>query len=414
MRIKIKKVYLFLLCVIIFLSQNCFYLWKTGNGAIEATDICFVLCFFALLYILIKYFRCVQSMRYKCEMLLAVCMVFTSAVQSFRLYEQPFVKTILSQRMFLIYILMYFVTSVCIKKNFLNTESIKKMIFCMGGFCLVLYVVQFLLRDKLLFLDVGVGVRYGRIRFYYQSLLLSILYFMQLNRFLNGKRRLFPAVCMLGVLFDIVYIQQYRLSFTGILLATSIGVVCCRYNRQRKGIYLLIGFCACIVIFNFDFIQEALVSLLSGSGTMEVRMVGRQLYMERILQNPFLGGGYIDFNWDKSLEMSGYTQGIYLSDNGILAYIFMYGFPGLIWFLFVWGKTFYYSFQVLKRKNNVFYITLIIYLTTTIYNECHWYWQNGFILFVLFLCLLQVEYNDMKSASFLYGRDIEKMIKDDR
>ena len=102
MRIKIKKVYLFLLCVIIFLSQNCFYLWKTGNGAIEATDICFVLCFFALLYILIKYFRCVQSMRYKWEMLLAVCMVFTSAVQSFRLYEQPFVKTILSQRMFLI------------------------------------------------------------------------------------------------------------------------------------------------------------------------------------------------------------------------------------------------------------------------------------------------------------------------
>lgn len=408
MRIKIKTIYLFLLCVIIFLSQNCFHLWKTGDGAIEATDICFVLCFFVLIYILIRYFRCERGMRYKWEMLLAACMVFSSAVQSFRLYGQPFVKTILSQRMFLIYILMYFVVSICIKKIILNTESIKKMIFYFGFSCLVLYVIQFLLREKVLFLDAGVGVRYGRIRFYFQSLLLCIFYFMQLNKFLNGKRRFFPVVCMFGVLFDIVFIQQYRLSFVGILLATSIGVVYCRYNRQRKGIYLLTGFCACVVILNFDFIQEAIVSLLSGSETMEIRMVGRQLYMERILENPFLGGGYIDFNWTRSLEMSGYTQGIYLSDNGILAFIFMYGFPGLIWFLFVWGKTFYYSFKVLKRKNNVFYITLIIYLTATIYNECHWYWQNGFILFVLFLCLLQAEYNDLKSKSLLYGCNIMK------
>jgi hypothetical protein len=294
------------------------------------------------------------------------------------------------QRWVLIWAFLYFPIEKAIYYDKLKFQDIIHVITFIGVLQLVLFIKQYLNPDVEL-LQVGTGVRNASIRYYFSPVLLDLMFMICLDNCVrkNGLQRLFYIIYASCIFFEVIVVQQFRLTSCGLIICLGLFVVFVRGKREYKFLYFILGAVALGILFNTSLVQDVLDRVLNNSydnGT-KIRGVGRLLYLETWLKHPVLAGGYPSTFYQPARLAAGMNQYIYLYDNGIFGFIYMYGMVGVIWIVTLWKILLSNGIKIQKRFSELSYLLVPVFFMVTCINEIHWYWEYGFVVFVLFLCL---------------------------
>lgn len=325
-------------------------------------------------------------------MLAMLIMVLLSSIQSNRLCGQSLIGGIAPQRWIWVWALVYFPVRKCIYNKIINLDDFIAMLLAVGICQLILWTVQFFLGDSVFLTHVGRGTRSNRTRYYYNPVLLDFLFLLSLDRFVKYprmKKVLYVVIAGL-VLFETMVIQQFRATTMGLLVCmfffAVIHVLFMKGNNKYKIICFMIG---CIVvggILSTSLMRSALKLIFENRP--DIRSVGRELYLRTLFEHPILGGGYPNTHYEPAMTAA--TDGnsaIYMSDNGIFGFFYLYGGIGIIWIVTLWYKLLLNGMKIKRFFSELAYLLFPLFFIVVSRNELHWYWEYGFIIFSIFLCI---------------------------
>ena len=76
--------------------------------------------------------------------------------------------------------------------------------------------------------------------------------------------------------------------------------------------------------------------------------------------------------------------------------MFLYGGIGLVWAISLWGKMFSNALKIREETRQLKYILFPLFFVVTCINELHWFYDYGFAIMVIFLCMEESELDDIK------------------
>ena len=253
---------------------------------------------------------------------------------------------------------------------------------------------RLIIAPSFMFLHVNTSTRYGGLRFYFMPTLLDFLFMVEADKLLDKKRshqkRLLSAVTCLLVIFETMVVQKFRLTSIALLICLALAMYIKRSGIDTKIVYTFLGVVLFVLLLNTTMAQDLIYQIKSGFsdyGHFGVRLDGRKLYLSMIAQHPILGAGYPYIQ--KALEAAGYNKAIFLSDNGIFGYIYIYGTLGAMWVIMIWRKLIKMSVNIFKQTNETYFLFFYLFFIITSVNEIHWYWETGFGIFILSILLLE-------------------------
>ena len=204
------------------------------------------------------------------------------------------------------------------------------------------------------------------------------------------------------------------------LLILSYGVVIfmafCLYKKNyvKKFIAIIVIIILLPLIMNMNIIKDTFNGILNMNSTNDIRYVGKKFYLEEISKSPILGRGFINSLWQNSVEQARFDDSILLNDNGIIAFIYMYGILGLVWIMHIIIKLIFLSWRLYKEENNYIGVLYIIHIIVLSPNIIWWYWStNGKLIFIIFISLIEkMSEERMTKNLLLENNDIEKDMKE--
>ena len=388
---------MYVFIILVVGCENCFYLVDTNSvnvkGTFNYTDIFMSLGILWGLCIMLKYKKCSSpKYRFKYFVIFVVVMAIISSFRSEVLYGQPFYLGLRPQRFWIVWSLLYFPLSKLMHLKVITYNNLEKMFYALGTIELVIYYLQYILADQIVFLHVSQGLRYGDPRFYYEVVLLNILLFICLCNLFNKKAHLKNTLYVIAILLFNMMVSKMRLTSLALVLSICFGIIIWRKARGLKFVYILLAIVVGVFISNLPIIKDTVSALMGGDKNLNIRDVGRQLYFSQLSLSPLLGRGYINELNYAAKSTAGFNQNIYLVDNGIFAFAYMYGLIGIGWFLLLWQKLYTMALRVLIKANIYVFLLFMLYITIVLQNELQWYWGNRSILFIIFICMLEARY----------------------
>lgn len=302
-------------------------------------------------------------------------------------------------------ILLYFVGADSISKGKITSVELRKIIIAIGVLALMLFVLQYVLYDQIQFLDVHTGIRKGstRIRFYYNCILLILPLFLCFDIFLK-KRNLYRYICIIfaiGVMFEVYIIQNYRMSTISVVITIACGYFLYSRSYKKLIVFIAIVIGSLIFVYTSNELREIWQSFVNGTDTFAVRAQALTYYSEKLKDSLLFGYGTVfpaEILSTAALA-AGYGQWIQLGDNGILGFAYCYGILGILWFICFWIVLYKKGIYLFKSsKTRIMYGLLFpLYMTIVLRSEILWYWNNGFVVFVLYLLLLESDIYNLKN-----------------
>lgn len=393
MKIKINK-YLFLLTLIILLNLNFFYLF--ADPIIKFSDLAIIVELVFMLVVYTKYGFEKPDLS-TILFLFPIVLAITSSLMANRNYQQPFRMGIYPQRSWLVGMLMFFPIKKLLSKNALDLKQILKILDWVVGIYIVVLTVQYLLGNKVQFLDVLLTQRYGGVRIYANTNYLVFIYILYLSTILEGKKiKAIYIFYIISTWFVFVFITKSRMSIIALALSTLIMVFFSRFsgNKLFSMVIIILGVS---LFFNTPYGKSVYDSILGNTvedAGSRIRDVGRTFYLTKIAANrlnTWFGVGYVNTNWDQSVLESGYSNLINYNDNGIFGMLFYYGYTFVIWMLVS-----YFSL-IVKAINNKRYsmIIFMLYGLFGIYTLLPGiYAQTSDLTFVLCAAIIWSKVND--------------------
>ena len=333
----------------------------------------------------------------------------TGTLQSYWLNGQPLILGIRVQRTFFVWAMLYFPVRKALACRVITIRHIKQMLRFIAIAELILLASQYILADHIMFLHARTGKRYNQLRIYMQPIVLNFLLLSELDNFLTYKarRRIRSAFWVAVCLLEIMIILKFRLNALGMLGTICIGVVFCQQRWNSKIQYILIGIIACTVLLGTELFQDVL-DIISGritSSSLLIRAAGRKLYFQVFSKHPLLGGGVPNELHTASAIACGITKNIYLVDNGLIAFMYMYGSLGIAWFVMLWGKLLRNGWKLLKNHKRLLYLLFPIFFLITGLNELHWYWDSGMTVLVMFIAMSEQELVNAQKRKALASKE---------
>ena len=400
MSIKIKKI-TFILFVLFFCADHC--LWLVNSNAqniITETFSIIIPCMLIFCFRKNLLQEPLNKERYHFgyNILFFVIMVFYSSIQAYFMYGQSIIHTFLLQRHIIVGFLLYFVIMWYINHKSYALESLTKMIFFLGLLELTLYIAQYLLIDQVRFLQANYTIRMNEVRMNLDAIAVPFLIFYSMNNIYKNKQITWKEIAPLVTgLFYSFFIAKTRIVLVAYTVAFIAGYLVWKKGGKKK-----IGVLFILIAFVCYLAQTELFSLLidglnNVDPSAQTRTIGRELYIQRIIQHPLLGSGYIFSGNAKASAYAGIDQGIYWVDLGFFGIAFFYGMVGVLWFTILYSKILIRSFKMAKKGNYIFWM-YSIYLIILSFNGTGymWYISNTFGL-VLWLCLIEGNYNRINS-----------------
>ena len=391
----------------IFLNQSCAYLINVDyvkflNIAINDWILLFDIAVFILLC-LKGYKLPTPKYNFKSCIIMMLFISVISSIMAFVNFGQPFMLGFRSHRTILIAFFMYFPIYKLMYNGKIKKEEVMNAIKLYIVFSLCLYFIQFFLsKNKIYFLKVYIGTRYGNDRFYFDPLLMIFYYLYSLNEILNNKRASKKTflICIF-ILLEILIVQNYRLAFLGLGVVTLIGVLFSNITKLKKISFILLIFVMGLVFAFFTQTGRDLTNIVFNGGlfsqsTMNIRSSGKRYYLNELKGHYLLGKGYPNnSNYEYAKVVTGAQYQYYLADNGIVGFFFIYGFVGIFWFLFTINKIYNYGRKLKKNKMQISYVLFVYYLLVVCINEIHWYWGTGPFVILLVFVLENIELNEL-------------------
>jgi hypothetical protein len=402
-----SKILWYVFCLILVGAQNCFYF--VNADAINIHGVLNYLDFFVLLALGWAGYTWWQDrgepnpiFRYKWLILATVILSILSSVQAQRLYGQGFITGLRPQRFWVVWGLMYFPLTKHLFLKKLSWRQIRRFIYAICTIELLLYIIQYFLYGKFNFLYVYVNVRYGENRFYYSNLLLCVFLFFNLDELSRFKKKgvlsaAVSGVSVMLVLFVLVVVGKMRMTTLAVLGAGFVGVMLWREGGRMRLILLGAAVLAAVALALTQMGRDTLSALadyLTGnvdkSSTLNIRLIGREWYFAALKAHPILGGGYPSTLDAAASAAAGFDKNIYLVDNGVFGFLFIYGFPGALWVIALFGYLSYDGWRLMRARGWYSFFLIPLYWLIAIQTEMHWYYeQGGFLVMVILLAAME-------------------------
>lgn len=388
---KINKTIIFVF-IFLLINQSFAYLINPDNTkifGIAANDVVLVFDIVFWMYLMVKNRRLNKpKYEYKYIIFWLILICFVGSLTALINFGQPFFIGFRAHRTIIVSMLLYFPIYKLMYNNVIKKEDVIKGVEAYVVFVVLLYFTQFFLsKFEVYFLKVHIGSRYGNDRFYFDPLLLDFMYIYELNRLLNKKTKsLLPVLICLGIILEILIVQNFRLTFLGLAFVTVLGILFSKVKKRDKVIFMtILIILGTLFLFATDTGKDLVKTFFennSMNSTMSIRHSGRKFYMNSIEDKMFFGMGYPNNSaYDIAKIITGSEYNYYLADNGIFGFMFMYGLFGIMWFATLIFKLFIDGFRMFKFDRTMTYIFIPIFLITICVNEIHWYWYSGpFIL----------------------------------
>lgn len=347
------------------------------------------------------------SYRYGKWMLSLLGMAVLSSLQSNILYGQGFMLGFAPQRWVLIWALMYFPIRKLIYYGKINCGDLLRMMCFVGFVQLILFTTQFFLEDSREFLCVNTGSRNGSTRYYFGHILMDFTFFVYLDRFNKGKVdvKVKNAFGCGGILFELIVVQQFRLASMGLILCLGIFVIFLKNKDEVKLVYYVLGVVVLGILFSTPLVQDVLNQVLNNAydSGMQIRFVGKKLYFDTLLKHPVLGGGYPSSFYGPAIRAAGVDRFIYLDDNGVVGFMYLYGSLGIVWVVTLWKRLLMDGKKIQDSYDELAFLLFPVFLIIVCNNSLCWYWQYGFVVFSLYMCLAEsrINFDDCVGGSAL-------------
>lgn len=406
MKIKTDKVIIMFFFILIS-SQSYFYLIddKLEILKIQPSDLALIFALFWAAFILGSYQKLnLKRMQFAGYMVFFAALIFLSSLQSQLLFGQSIKYGLIQQRRLLIWISVYFAIELALIKGKFNYEQLVSMIRIIGRIELAIYISQYFLYDYIHFLYVSVSSRYNDVRFYFTPTLLDFLFMIEmdflLNKYNSKREKIKSGITIVLILFEVMIVQKFRLTTMALICCFVLCVLIKRFSKAIKFIYVMIAVLGICILLNTTMFRDIIEQFSLGFtdyGHFGIRADARKLYLEMLAKHPFLGGGYPYI--EDALEASGYYKRMYLVDNGVFGFIYIYGGVGIIWIAALWTKLIKMSRKVFENKNITYFLLFYLFFIVTCINELHWYYDSGIGVFILSLCILDAKYNELYKIS---------------
>ena len=304
-------------------------------------------------------------------------------------------------RYLIVCFLLYYAIFRALKFGVLKKEDIVKIIKFQGIAESVIFILQWVLIDKFVFLYTGATFEYANARLRVSYMMPFFLMYLSLNDYMNGKdktKNLFLA--FLGA-FILVAVCQHRAPTLIMLVTFIIGFLLWKKGASKKIlIAALAGTILIAFISNSTLIQSALNVLFNGASegnTLTIRNAGRLYYFQQLTNyNAWITGlGQANINCSRAYSAAGNLLHYYLVDNGIFGYLYCYGVIGIVWILAFYISILKKSYYLFKHDRKYHFLLYIIFEIGNLYMGIHWFWYYT-APFVLFICLLDWEYQESK------------------
>lgn len=333
-------------------------------------------------------------------MLCALVMIFLSGIEANRLFGQNIIRGISPQRYFLVWTLLYFPIRKCIHLQKIKREDLIKLLTIISLVQLLIYTLQLVLRNHIIFTYVGMHHRYGTPRFYFADTFLLFLYFMALDKvFARGEKKIRWWIYIACFLIVEIFCMQVRLSVLAIIACTGMFIVFRRDKIDRKIAILFLGLILFAAMCTTTLVQDAITTVLTqkwDAGT-EIRFTGKEIFWETIKKHPILGAGYPNINCESAIyAMNRGDERILLQDNGVMAVMYIFGTVGLIWVVSWMGKMFKMG-RYIYRKTDIFaYMLPVMFCLFVCINQIPFYWQFTPVGYCIFMCIEEVHFCEVK------------------
>lgn len=396
MKIRInKKIVLFF--ILWLCADNLF--WITGPGLRTlATEIFWMISLVAFVFNIIlctgrrKQLFHNQVFGFGKLMLFPIIMALYSAVQAHIMYGQSLILGLLPQRFMVMGFLLYFVLAdYCVQED--HREKIRNAFLTLGKIEMVLYVTQYFLLGRFNFLNVPYMYRLGEIRMTAGALAVHFLIFETVNQIMNEKKiRPIQIFWLIMGLYYAVVIGKTRI----LLVAYPLAILGAFLVWRKGGIKKLAVFCVFVIVIvcmtQTDLFNFLIEGLLNKDSSAQIRTVGREFYMNRLSEHPFLGCGYVNMKNQEALRASGYYDNIFWVDLGIYGLAFFFGLAGVIWMLIWFGKMAYMSYKIALSGDYMGWMYMIFLVVTSI-NSTPFLWSvNGIVSYVVLTALIDAAY----------------------
>ena len=399
--LKIKKVpiEIVIFTLIVICIERFMYLVNNNTfkviGLFNIDDFSLMLYILLFITVYIKYFRFKRKKyRYKFIVIFPIILAITSSYMGLKVYNQPFILGFIPQRFFILTYLLYFPIKKMIDCNKKNIDYIKNVLIYIGTIELVLFIAQYFLIDKVVYLFVRISSRFGETRLPIESFLLLILPFILINEIFN-KRNIKRNYFLLGLnLFYIVFVIKTRMVILGIVCTLSLLIFVYKKGSNKILVILLLIVFAIIGV-NTDIGKSYLRSVSKEYRHNDVNSLVRKeaqtFYIIETSKSPLLGRGFVNTKWSNATKISMYDKGYYFNDNGIIGFYYLYGLSGVLWVGNVFFIIFSHGCKIVKKNGNYYFLAYAINSIIICITFFTWYFQQG-ALYLLFTLVLIDEY----------------------
>lgn len=399
---KYNKIELFLFAAIVILSENAFYLVSSdkinASNSVHLDDYGMVL-FVIWAYIVFRRYKDVKvdKYRFKWLVLFIFILVIVSSVRAFQLYGQPIFMGIRPQRMFMVLFLAYFPLMKVLKGNKDFYFRLQKILFVVGGLELVLYTVQYLLYNKIIFLQMPISQRFGDVRLQFASSIISVLPFFVANNLANRYKIKINICFLIAILFYNSVVIKGRLATISLIATLFIIFIIQRKTIKMKILLSIFGTMMLLTVMLSSTVVQSYLAVInatyiSNDQNAKLRSQGKQFYLNELKGYEVLGRGFINVLFKNAYRYSGMEKNYLFVDNGIFGFYFLYGLIGVLWAIILITKFYKYSIRNYLKQNNYTFLGFSIYITFLLPNIMYIYWGWG--AFYTAILMAMVESND--------------------
>lgn len=339
----------------------------------------------------------------KCKAMIWPMLFFINALISCfaanKFFNQSVGLGIRQIRYFLVCIVYFYAIFRSLQSRLITKEDVFKIIKFQALFECIVFILQYLLIDKVIFVYTGITFEYGNARLRVSYLLPMIQMYISLNDFLNGKKKTQNLICVFLGAFVLAGLCKHRAPTLLMLCTFCIALILWKKKLSTK---LIVSIIAIVVIIGFvsnsDIIQQAFGVLFKGSSegdTLSIRKLGRLYYFEQLsgYKAWIAGFGQPNINCLSAYKAAGALNKIYIEDNGIFGFLYAYGVLGVAWVVCFFTSIFKKSYYLFKEKKQYQYLLYFLFELGNLYMGLHWFYYYT-APFMIFMALMNWEYEE--------------------
>lgn len=391
------------------LMEHCFYLINTDTFRVIFLNyaMTWFLIFVAgivLLYVRYRLNKKNVQMYFSSDVIALIVVAFISVIQCNSLIGQPLAMGFAPQRNYVFILVSYFTIRKLVALNKIDIDTVINGLMVCGTVSVLIYWLQVVLINNVQFVYVHMAAKTARL--YVDSFLCVIIGFLGLYKYLKENNKKYLIFVVLEIVYELV-IGQSRLELASVVIGYAAMILLMKNLSIRKICMILIGVVAILVFINSGFFErfnEALqmqfYNTTTGVNTMAIREVARAEFVKQLKHSPvtlIFGCGYPNIGYAGTASTAYIAVGnerIGLVDNGIFAFVYVYGLLGAV----IVVKWFFKLYKCAWRlyKDNIYWpLGFMIALTILLYNITFWWNKPSWTLGMVFLmCYMEHELND--------------------